>query len=104
MATPHTDVEKMIRELNQYILPSTLMECFDAYREEEYKEAIKTIPEATLAWFLDMLNRYRQIRYINDSPSRTLGGLVCRRLFGDTTRINASATSIEYFRVARKYS
>lgn len=58
MATPQTDIEKMIQELNQYILPSTLMECFDAYREEKYKEAIKTIPEATLAWFLDMLNRY----------------------------------------------
>ena len=59
MATLHTDVDKMIQELNQYILPSTLMECFDAYREEKYREAIKTIPEATLAWFLDMLNRYR---------------------------------------------
>lgn len=59
MATPHTDIEKMIQELNQYILPSTLMECFDAYRDEKYREAIKTIPEATLAWFLDMLNRYR---------------------------------------------
>jgi len=59
MATLHTDVEKMIQKLNQYILPSTLMECFDAYREEKYREAIKTVPEATLAWFLDMLNRYR---------------------------------------------
>ena len=35
------------------------MESFDAYREEKYKEAIKAIPESTLAWFLDMLNRYR---------------------------------------------
>ena len=59
MATPHTDIEKMIQELDQYILPSTLMESFDAYREDKYKEAVKTVPEATLAWFLDMLNRYR---------------------------------------------
>jgi hypothetical protein len=59
MATAQTDIERMIQELNQYILPSTLMECFDAYREENYKEAIRTVPEATLAWFLDMLNRYR---------------------------------------------
>jgi hypothetical protein len=49
----------MILELNQYILPSTLMECFDAYREEKYKEAIKIVPESTLAWFLNMLNLYR---------------------------------------------
>jgi len=59
MATLHTDADKMIQELNQYILPSTLMESFDAYREDKYKEAVKTVPEATLAWFLDMLNRYR---------------------------------------------
>jgi hypothetical protein len=59
MATPQTDIQQMIRELNQYILPSTLMECFDAYREEKYKEAIKTVPESTLAWFLNMLNLYR---------------------------------------------
>src|ERR1700739_3541435 len=59
MQTPFTEIEQMIQELNQYILPSTLMECFDAYREEKYREAIKTVPEATLAWFLDMLNRYR---------------------------------------------
>jgi hypothetical protein len=49
----------MIQELNQYILPSTLMESFDAYREEAYKEATKAITPSTLAWFLDMLNRYR---------------------------------------------
>jgi hypothetical protein len=40
MATLHTDVDKMIQELNQYILPSTLMECFAAYGEEKYREAI----------------------------------------------------------------
>jgi len=49
----------MVEELNQYILPSTLMQCFDAYREENYKEAIKLVPEPTLAWFLVLLNRYR---------------------------------------------
>jgi hypothetical protein len=49
----------MIQELNQYILPSTLMESFDAYREEADKEATKAITPSTLAWLLDMLNRYR---------------------------------------------
>jgi len=29
------------------------------YREEKYKEAVKAVPEAALAWFLDLLNRYR---------------------------------------------
>jgi hypothetical protein len=43
----------------QYILPNTLMESFDAYREEAYKEAIRSIAPTTVAWFLDMLNRYR---------------------------------------------
>src|SRR6202007_1968933 len=39
--------------------PSTRTESFDAYREEAYKEAIRSIAPSTLAWFLDMLNRYR---------------------------------------------
>jgi hypothetical protein len=59
MEAPETNIRRMIQELNQYILPSTLMESFDAYREEAYKEAIRSIAPSTLAWFLDMLNRYR---------------------------------------------
>ena len=38
METLNIDVHKMIEELNQYMLPSTLMECFDAWREEAYKQ------------------------------------------------------------------
>jgi hypothetical protein len=30
-----------------------------AYREEAFKEAIRSIAPSTLAWFLDMVNRYR---------------------------------------------
>jgi len=41
MENLNTDVQKMIEELNQYMLPSTLMECFDAWREEAYKQAIR---------------------------------------------------------------
>jgi hypothetical protein len=59
MENLNTDVQKMIEELNQYILPSTLMECFDAWREEAYKQAIRSIPKSSLGWFLDMLNRFR---------------------------------------------
>jgi formate hydrogenlyase transcriptional activator len=59
MENLNTDVLKMIEELNQYMLPSTLMECFDAWREEAYKQAIRPIPKSSLGWFLDMLNRFR---------------------------------------------
>jgi hypothetical protein len=59
MEAPETNIRRMIQELNQYILPSTLMESFDAYREEAFKEAIRSIAPSSLAWFLDMLNRYR---------------------------------------------
>ena len=38
MENLNTDVQKMLEELNQYMLPSTLMECFDAWREEAYKQ------------------------------------------------------------------
>jgi hypothetical protein len=59
MENLNTDVQKMIEELNQYMLPSTLMECFDAWREAAYKQAIRSIPKSSLGWFLDMLNRFR---------------------------------------------
>ena len=54
-----TEIQKMVQELNQYILPGTLMESFDAYREEAYRQALSSIPKTTVAWFLDMLNRFR---------------------------------------------
>jgi hypothetical protein len=45
MNDPTTEIHKMIQELNQYILPGTLMESFDAYREEAYREALSSIPK-----------------------------------------------------------
>jgi hypothetical protein len=59
MNDPTTNIQKMIQELNQYILPGTLMESFDAYREEAYRQALSSIPKTTVAWLLDMLNRFR---------------------------------------------
>jgi len=59
LQTPATEVDQMIVQLNEFILPSSLIESFDVYRGEKYKEAIKAVPESTLAWFLEMLNRYR---------------------------------------------
>ena len=37
-----TNIDQMIRQLNEFILPSCLMESFDAYREEAVKDAAKT--------------------------------------------------------------
>ena len=59
MENRNTDVQKMIEELNRYMLPSTLMECFDAWREEAYKQASCSTPKSSPGWFLDMLNRFR---------------------------------------------
>ena len=67
MEAPETNIRSMIQQLNQYILPSTLMESFDAYREEAYKESIRSIAPSTLVWFLDMLNRYRGPEDRNES-------------------------------------
>jgi hypothetical protein len=49
----------MIQQLNQLILPSTLMQSFDAYREEAVRRVSRPFNEPQLAWFLDMMNRFR---------------------------------------------
>jgi hypothetical protein len=59
MQTPATEIDQMIAQLNQYILPSSLMESFDVYREECVREAARSFNQAQLSWFVDLLNRYR---------------------------------------------
>ena len=59
MHHPTTDMDQMIEQLNRLQLPSSLMGCFDAYREESVKSAVQGLSPAQLAWFLDMLNRFR---------------------------------------------
>lgn len=59
MQTPATEIDRMIVELNELILPSSLMESFDMYREESVKNAARGFNDAQLSWFLDMLNRFR---------------------------------------------
>ena len=54
-----TDIQKMIEQLNQYMIPSTLMKCFDAWREEAYKQAIAPISKSSLTWYLEMMNGFR---------------------------------------------
>jgi hypothetical protein len=54
-----TDIEQMIQELNAIQLPGSLMESFDAYREDTLRTAIKEFTSPQLDWYLDMLNRFR---------------------------------------------
>ena len=59
MESQATNIDKMILQLNEFILPGCLMESFDAYRHEAVKDAARPFNHAQLSWFLDMLNRFR---------------------------------------------
>jgi len=59
MHNPTTDVEQMIQELNAIQLPGSLMESFDAYREDTLRTATKEFTSPQLNWYLDLLNRFR---------------------------------------------
>lgn len=54
-----TDFDQMIKELNQFQLPGSLMESFDAYREDAVRSAARQFNASQLSWFLDLLNRFR---------------------------------------------
>ena len=59
MHNPTTDIEQMIQELNAIQLPGSLMESFDAYREDTLRTATKEFTSSQLNWYLDLLNRFR---------------------------------------------
>ena len=59
MQNPTTDIEEMIKQLNRFQLPSSLMECFDAWRENAAGAASREFSPSQLSWFLDLLNRLR---------------------------------------------
>jgi hypothetical protein len=59
MHSPVMNVNEMIEQLNQLQLPTSLMESFDAFREEAVRAASQGFNDAQLAWFLDLLNRFR---------------------------------------------
>src|SRR6201998_305962 len=59
MHNPTTDIEQMIQELNAIQLPGSLMESFDAYREDTLRTATKEFSSSQLNWYLDLLNRFR---------------------------------------------
>jgi hypothetical protein len=53
------DVQQMIEQLDQFQLPGSLMESFDAYREDSVKAVTDGFSHSQLAWFLDLMNRFR---------------------------------------------
>jgi hypothetical protein len=59
MQNPTTDIQEMIKELNRFQLPSSLMESFDTYREDAAGAASREFSPSQLSWFLDLLNRFR---------------------------------------------
>jgi hypothetical protein len=59
MQNPTTDIQEMIKELNRFQLPSSLMESFDTWREDAAGAASREFSPSQLSWFLDLLNRFR---------------------------------------------
>jgi hypothetical protein len=59
MQNPTTDIQEMIKELNRFQLPSSLMESFDTWREDAAGAASREFSPSQMSWFLDLLNRFR---------------------------------------------
>lgn len=59
MRNSTTDIQEMIKELNRFQLPNSLMESFDAWREHVTGVASREYSPSQLSWFLDLLNRFR---------------------------------------------
>ena len=59
MQNPTTDIQEMIKELNRFQLPSSLMESFDTWREDAARAASQEFSPSQLNWFFDLLNRFR---------------------------------------------
>ena len=59
MQNPTTDIQEMIKELNRFQLPSSLMESFDTWRENAAGTACREFSPSQLNWFLDLVNRFR---------------------------------------------
>ena len=59
MQNPTTDIQEMIKELNRFQLPSSLMESFDTWREEAARGISREFSSSQLNWFLDLVNRFR---------------------------------------------
>ena len=67
MQNPTTDIQEMIKELNRFQLPSSLMESFDTWRENAAGTACREFSPSQLNWFLDLVNRFRGPEDLKDS-------------------------------------
>jgi hypothetical protein len=59
MQNPATDLQEMIKQLDAFQLPRSLMESFDMWREGAARTASREFSASQLSWFLDLLNRFR---------------------------------------------
>ena len=59
MEAQAAEMDQMIQQLDELIVPSTLMESFDAYRDESVKASARKFSESQLSWFVEMLNGFR---------------------------------------------
>ena len=59
MQNPTTDIQEMIKELNRFQLPSSLMESLDTWREDAARAVSREFSPSQLNWFLDLLNHIR---------------------------------------------
>ena len=49
------------RSLEEFILPGTLMDCFEHHRQQEMRKAAIAFNENELSWFLHMMNELRGV-------------------------------------------
>ena len=54
-------LEQYNRSLEEFILPGTLMDCFEHHRQREMRKAAITFNENELSWFLHMMNELRGV-------------------------------------------
>jgi len=64
-------------ELDSMQLPGSLMESFDAYREDSFRSATAEFTPSQLDWYLDLLNRFREPEDRQDSLLGVLDPAMC---------------------------
>src|SRR5665213_1183095 len=54
-------LEQYNRSLDEFILPGTLMDCFEYHRRREMRKAATAFNDNELSWFLSMMNELRGV-------------------------------------------
>ena len=54
-------LENYNRSLEEFILPGTLMDCFEHHRRREMRKAAAAFNDNELSWFLNMMNELRGV-------------------------------------------